>query len=185
MSTTSNTKASVDAPSLNNDSTEFSNDEDSQQQRSFKDFQVVVNSKNQVVIKNFGQQRGSAAGSVAGSTTSSSNKVVENGGGGTSTDGGGRGGGGGGGQTTPKKFNHENFSKSIYIGTKNAERWDMLRTQMKYKNDVEFVTFLLNLVEKYVTLDENQKNTTAAGCRYVHQDFFNSFKLKLLLMMMK
>lgn len=46
-----------------------------------------------------------------------------------------------------KKFRHQNFSKNIYIGTKNAERWDNLRNIFQFKNDVEFVTFLLNTAE--------------------------------------
>lgn len=47
-----------------------------------------------------------------------------------------------------KKFRHQNFSKNIYIGTKNAERWDNLRNLFQFKNDVEFVSFLLSTAEK-------------------------------------
>lgn len=46
-----------------------------------------------------------------------------------------------------KKFRHQNFSKNIYIGTKNAERWDNLRNLFQFKNDVEFVSFLLTTAE--------------------------------------
>lgn len=46
-----------------------------------------------------------------------------------------------------KKFRHQNFSKNIYIGTKNAERWDNLRNLLQFKNDVEFVSFLLTTAE--------------------------------------
>lgn len=56
--------------------------------------------------------------------------------------------GGSSGHGSPtKKFRHQNFSKNIYIGTKNAERWDNLRNIFQFKNDVEFVTFLLNTAE--------------------------------------
>ncbi|GAB0087182.1 uncharacterized protein DMENIID0001_014620 [Sergentomyia squamirostris] len=46
-----------------------------------------------------------------------------------------------------KKFRHQNFSKNIYIGTRNAERWDSFRSSLAYKNDVEFVSYLLKLAE--------------------------------------
>ena len=46
-----------------------------------------------------------------------------------------------------KKYRHQHFSKNIYIGTKNAEKWDYLRNNLQFKNDVEFVTFLLKLAE--------------------------------------
>lgn len=47
-----------------------------------------------------------------------------------------------------KNRHHQNYSKNIYIGTKNAEKWDNLRTNLSFKNDVEFVTYLLELSEK-------------------------------------
>jgi hypothetical protein len=47
-----------------------------------------------------------------------------------------------------KKFRHQSFSKNIYIGTRNAERWDILRNLFHFKNDVEFVSFLLSTAEK-------------------------------------
>ena len=47
-----------------------------------------------------------------------------------------------------QRFSHQSFSKNIYIGTKNAEKWDNLRNLFQYKNDVEFVSFLLNSAEK-------------------------------------
>jgi len=56
------------------------------------------------------------------------------------------GSGGGSGQHN-KKFRHQHFSKNIYIGTKNAERWDNLRNLFQFKNDVEFVSFLLSTAE--------------------------------------
>ncbi|CAG9801988.1 unnamed protein product [Chironomus riparius] len=67
-----------------------------------------------------------------------------------------------------KKFRHQNFSKNIYIGTKNAERWDNLRNLFQYKNDVEFVSFLLNTAENEARSNKNgsfklpifQKNTS-------------------------
>jgi hypothetical protein len=46
-----------------------------------------------------------------------------------------------------KKYRHQFFSKNIYIGTKNAEKWDYLRNRLQFKNDVEFVSFLLSLAE--------------------------------------
>ncbi len=46
-----------------------------------------------------------------------------------------------------KKYRHQNYSKNIYIGTKNAEKWELTRTKLSFKNDVEFVTYLLALAE--------------------------------------
>jgi hypothetical protein len=46
-----------------------------------------------------------------------------------------------------RRLRHQNFSKNIYIGTKNAERWDLVRSGLKFKNDVEFVSFLLRMAE--------------------------------------
>lgn len=47
-----------------------------------------------------------------------------------------------------KKFRHQNYSKNIYIGTKNAERWETTkRASLSFKNDVEFVSYLLKLAE--------------------------------------
>lgn len=46
-----------------------------------------------------------------------------------------------------KKYRHQNYSKNIYIGTKNAEKWELTRTKLSFKNDVEFVTYLLTLAE--------------------------------------
>jgi hypothetical protein len=48
---------------------------------------------------------------------------------------------------TNRRLRHQSFSKNIYIGTRNAERWDLVRTGLKFKNDVEFVSFLLRLAE--------------------------------------
>ncbi|KNC32711.1 hypothetical protein FF38_02711 [Lucilia cuprina] len=84
--------------------------------------------------------------------------------GGRSNDGGGGGGNGGGGggslcgvpssassyalsAAERKKYRHQNFSKNIYIGTKNAEKWEYMRTRLHFKNDVEFVAYLLNLAD--------------------------------------
>lgn len=56
-------------------------------------------------------------------------------------------------QTSPskagpsRKFRHQNYSKNIYIGTKNAEKWETIRTSFSFKNDVEFVSYLLKLAE--------------------------------------
>lgn len=44
-----------------------------------------------------------------------------------------------------KKYRHQNFSKNIYIGTKNAEKWEKVRSVLSFKNDVEFVSYLLRL----------------------------------------
>lgn len=53
-----------------------------------------------------------------------------------------------------KKYRHQNYSKNIYIGTKNAEKWELTRTKLSFKNDVEFVTYLLALAESdYVNND--------------------------------
>lgn len=46
-----------------------------------------------------------------------------------------------------KKYRHQNYSKNIYIGTKNAEKWEITRTKLSFKNDVEFVSYLLTLAE--------------------------------------
>lgn len=46
-----------------------------------------------------------------------------------------------------KKFRHQNYSKNIYIGTKNAEKWELIRSKLTFKNDVEFVCYLLKLAE--------------------------------------
>lgn len=54
-----------------------------------------------------------------------------------------------------KKFRHQNFSKNIYIGTKNAERWDNLRNLFQFKNDVEFVSFLLTTAENEAQSSKN------------------------------
>lgn len=54
-----------------------------------------------------------------------------------------------------KKFRHQNFSKNIYIGTKNAEKWDNLRNLFHFKNDVEFVSFLLNSAENEARSNKN------------------------------
>lgn len=60
-----------------------------------------------------------------------------------------------GGGSPNKKFRHQNFSKNIYIGTKNAERWDNLRNLFQFKNDVEFVSFLLNTAENEARSNKN------------------------------
>jgi hypothetical protein len=54
-----------------------------------------------------------------------------------------------------RKFRHQNFSKNIYIGTKNAERWDNLRNLFQFKNDVEFVSFLLTTAENEAHHNKN------------------------------
>lgn len=46
-----------------------------------------------------------------------------------------------------KKYRHQNYHKNIYIGTKNAEKWDKVRSVLSFKNDVEFVSYLLRLAE--------------------------------------
>lgn len=65
------------------------------------------------------------------------------------------GSGGSSSGSPTKKFRHQNFSKNIYIGTKNAERWDNLRNIFQFKNDVEFVTFLLNTAENEARSNKN------------------------------
>lgn len=45
------------------------------------------------------------------------------------------------------RHQHQIFSKNIYIGTKNAEKWEKTRSRLAFKNDVEFVTYLLNLTD--------------------------------------
>lgn len=57
------------------------------------------------------------------------------------------GGGGAGGNALGKKYRHQNYSKNIYIGTKNAEKWEFTRTKLAFKNDVEFVSYLLTLAD--------------------------------------
>lgn len=56
-----------------------------------------------------------------------------------------------------KSKRHDNYNKNIYIGTKNAQKWDMLRTKLQCKNDVEFVTHLLNLMEKYTAFKKQEQ----------------------------
>lgn len=46
-----------------------------------------------------------------------------------------------------RKYRHQNYSKNIYIGTKNAEKWESVRSVLSFKNDVEFVSYLLKLAE--------------------------------------
>ncbi|XP_059616227.1 uncharacterized protein LOC132261432 [Phlebotomus argentipes] len=58
-----------------------------------------------------------------------------------------------------KKFRHQNFSKNIYIGTRNAERWDTFRTTLAFKNDVEFVTYLLKLAENDLANGNGRHNS--------------------------
>lgn len=53
-----------------------------------------------------------------------------------------------------KKYRHQNYSKNIYIGTKNAEKWELTRAKLSFKNDVEFVTYLLALAENDFLNDE-------------------------------
>jgi hypothetical protein len=57
--------------------------------------------------------------------------------------------------SSSRKFRHQNFSKNIYIGTKNAERWDNLRNLFQFKNDVEFVSFLLTTAENEAHHNKN------------------------------
>lgn len=52
-----------------------------------------------------------------------------------------------------KRYRHQNFSKNIYIGTKNAEKWEKVRSVLSFKNDVEFVSYLLKLAE--IDLSDN------------------------------
>lgn len=70
-------------------------------------------------------------------------------GGGDGGGGGGSVGSGGGG----KKYRHQSYSKNIYIGTKNAEKWDLTRNKHSFKNDVEFVSYLLKLADRDFGLD--------------------------------
>lgn len=49
------------------------------------------------------------------------------------------------------RHQHQIFSKNIYIGTKNAEKWERTRTRLAFKNDVEFVTYLLHLTDSELT----------------------------------
>lgn len=55
-----------------------------------------------------------------------------------------------------KNRRHDTYNKNIYIGTKNAQKWEMLRMKMQCKNDVEFVTHLLNLMEKYTAFKKQE-----------------------------
>lgn len=49
------------------------------------------------------------------------------------------------------RHQHQIFSKNIYIGTKNAEKWEKTRSRLAFKNDVEFVTYLLNLTDSVLS----------------------------------
>lgn len=50
-------------------------------------------------------------------------------------------------ESSSKKFRHQNYNKNIYIGTKNAEKWEQTRLRLQLKNDVDFVTYLLRLAD--------------------------------------
>lgn len=50
-----------------------------------------------------------------------------------------------------KKFRHQNYNKNIYIGTKNAEKWEKTRARLALKNDVDFVSYLLKLAATETT----------------------------------
>lgn len=73
--------------------------------------------------------------------------------GGGETEGGGGGGGSVGSGGGGKKYRHQSYSKNIYIGTKNAEKWDLTRNKHSFKNDVEFVNYLLKLADRDFGLD--------------------------------
>ncbi|KAL9879433.1 uncharacterized protein ACN2A1_011399 isoform 1-T1 [Glossina fuscipes fuscipes] len=110
---------------------------------------------------------------------------------GLSGNGGGGGGGGGGSgslcgvpasassyalSNERKKYRHQNYSKNIYIGTKNAEKWEHMRTRLQFKNDVEFVAYLLNLAdndtERLANLPPASASTTPT------KGFDGNFKLE-------
>ncbi|XP_054729088.1 uncharacterized protein LOC129238075 [Anastrepha obliqua] len=82
----------------------------------------------------------------------------------------------GSGHSERKKYRHQNYSKNIYIGTKNAEKWEHTRTRLQFKNDVEFVTYLLNLAdndtERLANLPPPSAPTTPT------KSFANNFKLE-------
>lgn len=89
-------------------------------------------------------------------SSSSTSSLVANGTGLINNSNQNSNGSGGSSSGSPtKKFRHQNFSKNIYIGTKNAERWDNLRNIFQFKNDVEFVTFLLNTAENEARSNKN------------------------------
>ncbi|KAL5278033.1 hypothetical protein ACFFRR_002962 [Megaselia abdita] len=58
------------------------------------------------------------------------------------------------------RHQHQIFSKNIYIGTKNAEKWERTRTRLAFKNDVEFVTYLLNLTDSELSAPSLPPTTT-------------------------
>lgn len=62
---------------------------------------------------------------------------------------------GGGANSTSRKYRHQNYSKNIYIGTKNAEKWEFTRSRLQFKNDVEFVAYLLNLAD--IDIEKNEQ----------------------------
>ncbi|XP_054086661.1 uncharacterized protein LOC105208960 isoform X1 [Zeugodacus cucurbitae] len=82
----------------------------------------------------------------------------------------------GSGHSERKKYRHQNYSKNIYIGTKNAEKWEHTRTRLQFKNDVEFVTYLLNFAdndtERLANLPPPSAPTTPT------KSFANNFKLE-------
>lgn len=57
---------------------------------------------------------------------------------------------------------HQNYSKNVYIGTRNAEKWEKIRSDLSFKNDVEFVSYLLSLAEK-----EQRKNVGYVKLIYI------------------
>lgn len=90
--------------------------------------------------------------SISTSITSTSNPSVNNGTNITSSN-----------SAVIKNRRHDTYNKNIYIGTKNAQKWEMLRTKLQCKNDVEFVTHLLNLMEKYTAFKKQEVIPTNSG----------------------
>lgn len=81
-----------------------------------------------------------------------------------------------------KKFRHQNYNKNIYIGTKNAEKWEKTRTRLSFKNDVEFVSYLLKLAEseEFNRFPERFVPSTYSPSTFLFVPFFH-FLMSLLL----
>ncbi|XP_055844597.1 uncharacterized protein LOC129910994 isoform X2 [Episyrphus balteatus] len=115
-----------------------------------------------VLVNNFNDVR---SGSASLSNNSAATTGGLGGGGGSAGDGSGNG-------SNSKKYRHQNYSKNIYIGTKNAEKWELTRTRLAFKNDVEFVAYLLNLAE-----NDTERSSSLPSISSTTKNFPN-FKLE-------
>ncbi|XP_037027749.1 uncharacterized protein LOC119068311 isoform X1 [Bradysia coprophila] len=78
------------------------------------------------------------------------------------------------GLSAGKKYRHQNYSKNIYIGTKNAEKWELTRTKLSFKNDVEFVTYLLALAENDFANNDGRRSNNIGSNFPIHSNEQNA-----------